>query len=95
MQIANLFSSYSGVAQEGVWVAITPPLLPGYPNWTAQGRVPPHLPGLVRRGGGPSPSARAVWADWLEWMGRKTAQAVRNRISSVLASLGTQAEGEE
>ena len=27
-------------------------------------------------------------------MGRKTAQAVRNRISSVLASLGTQAEGE-
>ena len=56
--------------------------------------VPPHLPGLGRRGGGPSPSARAVWADWLEWMGRKTAQAVRNRISSVLASLGTQAEGE-
>ena len=31
----NLVSLPPGVAQEGVWVAITPPLLPGYPNWPA------------------------------------------------------------
>ena len=82
------------MAQEGFWVAITPPLLPGYPNWPAQGRslpfcqdladkeeIPPLLPGLF----GP-----------FGWNGQggKSVQAVRNRNSSVLASLGTQAEGE-
>ena len=65
------------------------------PKLASTREIPPLLPGLGRQGGGLSPSARAVWADWLEWMGRKTAQAVRNRISSVLSNLGNQADGEE
>ena len=65
------------------------------PKYDSTLEVPPHLPGLGRRGGGPSPSARAVWADWLEWMGRKTAQAVINRISSVLSNLGNRQMGRE
>ena len=39
---------------------------------------------------GRSSSSAIVWAGWLEWPGRKTAQTVRNRICSVLSNLGNQ-----
>ena len=73
-------------------VSITPSPSAGYPNMTAHWRFLPICQGLADEEEVP---ARAVWADWLEWMGRKTAQAVINRISSVLSNLGNRQMGRE
>ena len=61
------------------------PFLPIVPNNCRRGG-PPHLPWQMGR----SSSSAIVWASWLEWPGRKTAQTVRNRICSVLSNLGNQ-----
>ena len=67
------------------------PLTVGYPKLAST--PPPCLPSLADEGEVPfcrqtrrrSPSDWAVWADWL-------AQAVTNRISSVLSNFGSPAD---
>ena len=83
--ILTELSFFPGVAQHEVKVSITPSPSAGYPNMTAHWRFLPICQGLADEEEVPpllpGPFGPIGWNGW----GEKTAQEVRNRISSVLS----------